>query len=306
MEQRSRLYDKMARDLDENGPTFLKHGETSQSLSLSDIFTLKDGSIMPVLKAANPPVRANVLYLAQNTQCPSRASDELKIFHELVASLNNKIRGSKAVISELWYVEEYDVLALALDGRMKIQVIGISMGSDGPPSAADEVNVAVETTGKRSCPELTQPNNGKATVLSEATRLLKDVLGLIERLKKENLSLLSESHYVTIEKNELKEENSALETQIEGLQNELETRVAQSKPDLNVPPPEFHHPGLTPHFPGESLGLPASDATLQQAPHLFVVPFHPNLQAYPLTTTNVSKPHARYPTPADSWPLPTS
>ncbi|KAJ9140444.1 hypothetical protein P3X46_031093 [Hevea brasiliensis] len=211
------------------------------------------------------------------------------------------------------------------------------MGSDGPPSAADEVNVAVETTGKRSCAgknkgkvpkrihkaereklkreqlnelflelasalELTQPNNGKATVLSEATRLLKDVLGLIERLKKENVSLLSESHYVTIEKNELKEENSALETQIEGLQNELETRVAQSKPDLNVSPPEFHHPGLTPHFPGESLGLPASDATLQQAPHLFVVPFHPDLQAYPLTTTNVSKPHARYPTPADSWP----
>ncbi|KAJ9140446.1 hypothetical protein P3X46_031094 [Hevea brasiliensis] len=251
MEQRSRLYDKMARDLDENGPTFLKHGETSQSLSLSDIFTLKDGSIMPVLKAANPPVRANVLYLSpeysvpiseavkhifspyfdkaiwfQNSSlyhfsmfhashhiepvpatedeieveatavgavveglCPlkivldrvvltstgvllgcwqvisgpdpmtiraklrsalphapekqlydaailhtsfarllghPKASpmeppDELKIFHELVASLNNKIRGYKAVISELWYVEEYDVLALALDGRMKVR-----------------------------------------------------------------------------------------------------------------------------------------------------------------------------------------
>lgn len=49
-EQRSRLYDKMARDLYENGAVFLKHGETSQSLSLSDIFTFKDGTVTPVLK----------------------------------------------------------------------------------------------------------------------------------------------------------------------------------------------------------------------------------------------------------------
>ena len=49
-ERRSRLYDKMARDLDEHGATFLKQGETSQSLSLSDLFTLKDGSVMPILK----------------------------------------------------------------------------------------------------------------------------------------------------------------------------------------------------------------------------------------------------------------
>lgn len=52
MEQRSRLYDKMERDLDENGPAFLKHGGTTQSLSLSDIFTLKDGSVKPVHKVS--------------------------------------------------------------------------------------------------------------------------------------------------------------------------------------------------------------------------------------------------------------
>lgn len=50
MEQRTKLYDKMERDLDENGPKFLQHGETSQSLSLSDLFTLKDESVTPVLK----------------------------------------------------------------------------------------------------------------------------------------------------------------------------------------------------------------------------------------------------------------
>lgn len=60
-EQRSKLYEKMARDLDEHGAAFLKHGETSQSLSLSDIFTLKDGSITPVLK-----VRYNNLTFSLN------------------------------------------------------------------------------------------------------------------------------------------------------------------------------------------------------------------------------------------------
>ncbi|XP_022738669.1 uncharacterized protein LOC111291287 isoform X1 [Durio zibethinus] len=251
-ERRSALYDKMERDLDEHGAAFLKHGETSQSLSLSDLFTLKDGSVTPVLKAAHPPVRANVLYMSteysvpiskavkqvfdpyfdkaiwfQNSSlyhfslfhashhispvpateveieveaaavravaeglCPLEivldrvvltstgvllgcwqvisgtdpisiraklrtalprapekqlydaailhtsfarllghpkasimdprdTSNQLKLFHNLVTQLNNKIRGFKATVSELWYVEEYDVLALALNGRMK-------------------------------------------------------------------------------------------------------------------------------------------------------------------------------------------
>uniref|UniRef100_A0A9I9DEK0 Uncharacterized protein n=1 Tax=Cucumis melo TaxID=3656 RepID=A0A9I9DEK0_CUCME len=252
-ELRSKLYDKMERDLDEKGAVFLKGGETSQSLSLSDIFTIKDGSVTPVLKAANPPVRANVLYLSTEYSVPifeavksifdpyfdkaiwfqnsslyhfsmfhashhitpipasnieieaevaavksatehmcrlkivldrviltstgvllgcwqvisgtdpvtiraklrtalphapekqlydaailhtsfarllghpkisqtlGRSSDELQPFHELVARLNKQIRGFEAVVSELWYVEEYDVLALALNGRMKVR-----------------------------------------------------------------------------------------------------------------------------------------------------------------------------------------
>ncbi|CAI0549360.1 unnamed protein product [Linum tenue] len=249
-EQRSRLYDKMARDLDEKGAAFLKHGETSQSLSLSDIFTLKeDGSVTPVLKAADPPVRANVLYLspeyslpismvhashhitpvpatesqieaeaaavktAVRSFCPLKIvldrvvltstgvllgcwqvsdgtdpvtiraklrsvlphapeqqlydtailhtsfarllgnptipnerffdktpffqniekipDDAMQLFHELVAKLNNKLHGSQAVVSELWYVEEYDVLALALDGRMKVRRFQLGCKSTG-------------------------------------------------------------------------------------------------------------------------------------------------------------------------------
>lgn len=252
-DQRSKLYDTMARDLDDHGAAFLNHGETSQSLTLSDIFTLKDGSVTPVLKAATPPVRANVLYLGaeysvpiseavkrifdpyfdksiwfQNSSLyhfsmfhashhitpipateheieaeaaavgavakdlcplsivldrvvltstgvllgcwqvvsgtdpitiraklrtalphapekqlydaailhtsfarllgrPKASSKEVNdseltnFFHERVARLNNELQGFKAVVSELWYVEEYDVLALALNGRMKIR-----------------------------------------------------------------------------------------------------------------------------------------------------------------------------------------
>lgn len=263
--RRAILYDKMARDFEEHGAAFLKHGETSQSLSLSDLFSVKDGVVIPNLKAANPPVRANVLYLSthysvplanavknvfspyfdraiwfQNASmyhfsmfhashhvspvpataveveaeaaavktvvealCPLKivldrvvltstgvllgcwqvisgtdpvtiraklrtslprapekqlydasmlhtsfarllghpnipsgdtykTSDEHEFFLELVARLNNQIRGFQAVVSELWYVEELDVLALALGGRMKIRRFVLGCSKDGP------------------------------------------------------------------------------------------------------------------------------------------------------------------------------
>ncbi|KAG7021510.1 hypothetical protein SDJN02_15235, partial [Cucurbita argyrosperma subsp. argyrosperma] len=247
-ELRSRLYNKMEKDLDEKGALFLKDGETSQSLSLSDIFTVKDGS------PANPPVRANVLYLSTEYSVPiseavksifnpyfdkaiwfqnsslyhfsmfhashhitpieaeaaavksatehmcrlkivldrvvltstgvllgcwqvisgtdpvtiraklraalphapekqlydpailhtsfarllghpklpgslHSSSDELQLFHELVARLNKQLHGFEAMVSELWYVEEYDVLALALNGRMKIHKFQLGCSS---------------------------------------------------------------------------------------------------------------------------------------------------------------------------------
>uniref|UniRef100_A0A1D1Y7H9 Uncharacterized protein n=1 Tax=Anthurium amnicola TaxID=1678845 RepID=A0A1D1Y7H9_9ARAE len=262
-DRRTRLYDKMARDLEEHGAAFLRRGETSQSLSLSDIFSLKDGTVTPIRKPANPPVRANVLYLRsefavpiaqavkdiflpyfdkaiwfQNTSlyhfsmfhashhltpvhasddeieaeakavkavanvlCPLKIVldrvvltstgvllgcwqvisgsdpliiraklrralphapekqlydpvmlhtsfarllghpnisseekpnpvDQLQFFRELVTRINQKIHGFKALVSELWFVEEFDVLALALNGRMKMHKF--DLGCSGP------------------------------------------------------------------------------------------------------------------------------------------------------------------------------
>lgn len=44
--------------------------------------------------------------------------------------------------------------------------------------------------------DLNDPNSGKASILCEASKLLKDLLCQIHSLKKENVSLLSESQYV--------------------------------------------------------------------------------------------------------------
>lgn len=68
--QRTELYEKMSRDLHDHGTSFLAGGETSQSLSLSDLFTLNNGLVTPVLKVADPPVRANVLYLSPEFSHP--------------------------------------------------------------------------------------------------------------------------------------------------------------------------------------------------------------------------------------------
>ncbi|KAG5522817.1 hypothetical protein RHGRI_034835 [Rhododendron griersonianum] len=261
-EKRAIIYEKMARDLDEHGAAFLKHGETSQSLSLSDLFAIKDGSITPILKlpfvVRLPSLLCELMFyiFVQSTRFISRKSfilleavrsvflpyfdkmiwfqnstlyhfsmfhashhiapvlateyeikaeanavkavaeglcplkivldrvvltstgvllgcwqvtsgtdpvtiraklrsalprapgkqlydaailhtsfarllgrpntspeeaDETRFFHDLVTRLNNKLNGFLAMVSELWYVEEFDVLALALDGKMKVR-----------------------------------------------------------------------------------------------------------------------------------------------------------------------------------------
>lgn len=161
--------------------------------------------------------------------------------------------------------------------------------------------------------ELSDQNNGKASILNETIRLVNCMISQIQSLGRENATLLSESHYMTAEKNELKDENSALESQIKNMRSELEEKLGQSKPDLNVTPPESWQAEMASQFIESHLPqLPAIDPSTQQPPivgPLYVIPIGPDLQTCQKVDTGsnppvaVSKPHARYPTPADSWPL---
>ncbi|MQL78956.1 hypothetical protein Taro_011408 [Colocasia esculenta] len=161
--------------------------------------------------------------------------------------------------------------------------------------------------------EPARQNNGKASILNDTTRLLRDMLAQVESLRKENAALVTESRYVTVEKNELKDDNLALEAEIEKLKNELREK-AQSNPSwrngVENAVPAVPQPSTT--------ALP-----LQQPPPVvgpvYVIPLNQELPTelptYPQDTAltlasppnpsplNITRPHARYPTPSDSWPL---
>jgi len=119
-----------------------------------------------------------------------------------------------------------------------------------------------------------------------------------------------------MEKNEMVEENCVLKTQIEKLEGEIKARVAQRGPNLmNVASEmEFAQPEKMRKFPGESLQLSTTESTVQQGHAVLVVPLSNHhgkgaLSAHNIAentskaTSTISKPHARYPTPMDSWPL---
>lgn len=164
--------------------------------------------------------------------------------------------------------------------------------------------------------ELSHQNNGKASIVIEATRTVKDMQAQIKCLQKENAALLTESQYVTDEKSELKDENSALEAEIDKLRTEIKSKVSKLQLDLNMSPPEYHNQEL-------GLGLHNSDGHhvfqfMQHGPQGQIVSpsqlatFCSNVQPYLEVGTEqlaskhisiVSKPHARYLTPADKWPL---
>ncbi|CAI9754611.1 unnamed protein product [Fraxinus pennsylvanica] len=158
--------------------------------------------------------------------------------------------------------------------------------------------------------ELSDQNNGKAFLVNEASRVVTETLVQIKSLKRENAALLSESQYITMEKKELQDENSALEAQIGNLQSELKARVSESQLDLNMVPPECNLQEVAsdtsndhPRFPSIQPG----QQQVQTVNPLYLVPICSNMQAYvePSTTqlaSKPSKPHARYPTPADTWP----
>ncbi|KAL3513208.1 hypothetical protein ACH5RR_025925 [Cinchona calisaya] len=137
--------------------------------------------------------------------------------------------------------------------------------------------------------EVSEETNGKDSVLSDATRFVKDMLVDIDSLRRESAALLSESQYVTMEKEELQDENSSLESQIAELQNQLKERVGYSEFDLNATPPECQHHVLTPDYVADRIRFPVLESS-----------GNTEFASGPVTT--VSKPQPRYPTPSDTWP----
>ncbi|KAG8090565.1 hypothetical protein GUJ93_ZPchr0011g28372 [Zizania palustris] len=76
-------------------------------------------------------------------------------------------------------------------------------------------------------------NSGKATVLGDAARVLRDLVSQVESLRKEQSALLTEHQYVSSEKNELQEENITLRAQILELHNELCARMGNNSLNLS-------------------------------------------------------------------------
>ncbi|KAJ6811892.1 transcription factor bHLH47-like [Iris pallida] len=167
----------------------------------------------------------------------------------------------------------------------------------------DQLNELFVSLGYALEPD--RQNNGKASILSDATRLLRDLILQVEYLRKENVALVTESRYVTVEKNELKDENTTLGADVARLQDELRERLQCG--------PVWHDRGTDTSLATlpEATGTPPPVA---QPPvtSMYIVPLHQDLQAFPQPSidlsppkppTQVMRPHARYPMPSDSWPL---
>ncbi|KAI7726407.1 hypothetical protein M8C21_016953 [Ambrosia artemisiifolia] len=121
--------------------------------------------------------------------------------------------------------------------------------------------------------ESANQNTGKSSALTDTIRIIQDLQAQVDSLKKENS--------IGVENDELKEENSVIEGHIKKLQSQIDERV---------------HPQ----------SLWASECNPVVGP-VIVLPLQ-NDPKIPEAVTkqpgpNVSKPHARYPSPSDSWPF---
>lgn len=164
--------------------------------------------------------------------------------------------------------------------------------------------------------EPARQNNGKASILADATHLLRDLIAQVECLKKENAALLTESHYVTGEKNELKDENIVLGAEITKLQNEVQERSRSGPVWSNaVGSVHLQHANRESSSPEGQFSMPLVEPTSKAPPvvgPVIVIPLQPEIQPYQKHNASVevsmkppsqvSRPHARYPTSSDSWP----
>lgn len=174
--------------------------------------------------------------------------------------------------------------------------------------------------------EADRQTNGKACILTDTTRILRDLLSQLESLRKENSTLQNESHYVTMERNELQDENDVLRNEILGLQNELTMRPAGNPGWGNATAGSPHSAGTV--FPSQQpMQLPAITSAVfplqqpLQQPTVMEHPYAPpprELKLFPdaasdieglepsedqEATNHIARPLARYPTQSASWPV---
>ncbi|GMH21430.1 hypothetical protein Nepgr_023272 [Nepenthes gracilis] len=110
-------------------------------------------------------------------------------------------------------------------------------------------------------------------------RFVNVMISEIQCLRKENAALLSESHYVTVER----DENSALEAQIGKIQSDVEEQIPQFKPDLNIYLPGCWQAETASYFIETATPeFIAVDPTLPRSPALhplYVIPVSPDLES---------------------------
>lgn len=129
---RSEVYDAMAEEFEHKGPAFLDHGDTSQSLKLTDLFRIKDGTITPILKPAVPPVRANVLHM------DTRTSREIAQVVRAVLEAN--------FTGGVWYQKEDMYHMSMLHASHHVTSVSAT------PAQIEEEAKAVEAVCRRACP----------------------------------------------------------------------------------------------------------------------------------------------------------
>lgn len=180
--------------------------------------------------------------------------------------------------------------------------------------------------------EADRQTNGKACILTDTTRILRDLLSQLESLRKENSTLQNESHYVTMERNELQDENGVLRNEILELQNELTMRPAGhpgwGHATAGLPHAVSHSTSTV--FPSQQppaitsavfpLQQPLQQPTVME--HPYAPPPQPReLKLFPdaasdikglepsedqEATNHIARPLARYPAQSASWPVTVS
>ncbi|KAM3372440.1 hypothetical protein ACQJBY_019357 [Aegilops geniculata] len=179
--------------------------------------------------------------------------------------------------------------------------------------------------------EADRQTNGKACILTDTTRILRDLLSQLESLRKENSTLQNESHYVTMERNELQDENGVLRNEILELQNELATRPAGNPGwgHATAGSPQAANTVFPSQQPMQPTTITSAVFPLQQPlqqPTILEHPYAPpppprELKLFPDTasdieglepsedpeaTNHITRPLARYPTESASWPVTVS